>query len=109
MYRPPLPEFLERATVHGVVPVYRQLLGDTLTPVSAFRKVEAGDWAFLFETVIGGERGGRYRFLGAEPFLLFRAWDRKVLIEDLRTGGREEIVHDDPLRLLQEWLDRYRA
>lgn len=109
MYRPPLPEFLEQASKHAVVPVYRQLLGDTLTPVSAYRKVEAGDWAFLFESVIGGERIGRYSFLGSEPFLLFQAWGTRVVIEDRRTGARSVVVHEDPLRLLEEWIARYRA
>src|SRR5438128_9087068 len=103
-YRPTLEEFATLARDASVVPVYRQLLGDTLTPVSAFRKVEDGDWAFLFESVIGGERVGRYSFVGSGPFLLFQAWDRRVVIEDRRTGTRQELVHPDPLALLQEWV-----
>ncbi len=50
---------------HSVVPVYRQLIGDTLTPVTAFCKIQEGDWAFLFESVIGGERLGTLFFLGS--------------------------------------------
>jgi anthranilate synthase component I len=106
----PLPEaYLELARTHSLVPVYRQLVGDTLTPVTAFRKLQDGDWSFLFESVIGGERVGRYSFLGAGPFLVFQAWDRRVRIDDLRTGQSQELQHDDPLRLLEEMLTNYRA
>jgi anthranilate synthase component I len=109
MHRPSRADFLEQARTFPTVPVYRQLLGDTLTPVSAFQKIETGDWAFLFESVIGGERVGRYSFLGADPFLTFEAWDRKVVIHDRRTGVREELTHADPLKLLEERLGQYRA
>src|SRR3954469_11548737 len=89
MHRPPLPEFLEQATRHRVVPVYRQLLGDTLTPVSAFRKVEEGEWSFLFESVVGGERLGRYSFLGSGPFLRFEAFRNRVRVQSA-DGSVEE-------------------
>ncbi|HEX3314950.1 MAG TPA: anthranilate synthase component I [Gemmataceae bacterium] len=109
MHRPSRVDFLQQARTSPMVPVYRQLLGDTLTPVSAFQKIETSDWAFLFESVIGGERVGRYSFLGADPFLTFEAWDRKVVIHDRRTGTREECTHADPLKLLEEKIGRYRA
>ena len=88
-YFPSLPEFLELASAYSVVPIYRQLLGDTLTPVTAFHKIQEGEWAFLFESVVGGERLGRYSFLGAEPFLVFQAWDRHVRIDDLHSASRK--------------------
>jgi anthranilate synthase component 1 len=53
-YFPSFQEFVELAGGHSVVPVYRQLIGDTLTPVSAFCKVQEGEWSFLFESVVGG-------------------------------------------------------
>jgi len=109
MHMPPRPEFLELAKTHSLVPVYRQLVGDTLTPVTAFGKIQEGDWSFLFESVIGGERLGRYSFLGAGPFLRFQAWDRRVEIEDTITGEVQRLTHADPLRLLEEWLAKYRA
>src|SRR5881409_3159191 len=108
-YRPTFEEFAELARHATVVPVYRQLVGDTLTPVSAFCKIQEGDWAFLFESVVGGERLGRYSFLGAGPFLRFQAWDRRVEIEDAVLGKVERRTHPDPLRLLEEYLARYRA
>src|SRR5438477_2280257 len=109
MHRPSLAEFQGLAAAHSLVPVYRQLVGDTLTPVTAFGKIEEGDWSFLFESVVGGERLGRYSFLGSGPFLRFQAWDRRVEIEDAASGTIERQTHPDPLRLLEEWLARYRA
>jgi len=60
-HQPELHTFLDLAKQFRLVPIYRQLVGDTLTPVTAFRKIQCGDWSFLCESVIGGERLGRYR------------------------------------------------
>src|SRR5437660_4137629 len=106
-HRPTFEEFVELAGRSTVVPVYRQLIGDTLTPVSAFCKIQEGDWSFLFESVIGGERLGRYSFLGSGPFLRFEAFDRRVRVADsgsnpqsaIRNPQWQELEHPDPLRL----------
>src|SRR5947209_19841300 len=115
-HRPSFEEFVELAKGHSVVPVYRQLTGDTLTPVSAFCKIQEGDWAFLFESVVGGERLGRYSFLGSGPFLRFQAYQSRVRLESLKPTASnpwayaaEELDHPDPLRLLEEKLALYRA
>src|SRR5213080_3960316 len=80
-YHPPFDEFVRLASQGNLVPVYRRLTGDTLTPVSAFCKIQEGDWAFLFESVVGGERLGRYSFLGAGPFLRFQAFGNRVQMQ----------------------------
>ena len=79
-YFPSFDDFTRLAAGHTVVPVYRQLLCDSLTPVSAFCKVQEGDWAFLFESVVGGERHGRYSFVGSAPFVRIEAYDRRVVL-----------------------------
>jgi anthranilate synthase component 1 len=106
-YRPTFDEFAALARGASLVPVYRQLIGDTLTPVSAFCKVEEGDWSFLFESVVGGERVGRYSFVGSGPFLRFEAFGNRVRVED--AAGVTESEHPEPLRLLQEMMADYRA
>src|ERR1051325_6158841 len=106
-YYPTFEEFAELAHGNSVVPVYRQLVGDMLTPVSAFCKIQEGDWAFLFESVVGGERLGRYSFLGTGPFLIFKAYGTRVEIEESSQKRHEE--HSDPLRRLEEILNRYRT
>jgi anthranilate synthase component I len=104
---PPFDQFRELAREHTAVPVYRRLTGDTLTPVSAFCKVQEGDWSFLFESVVGGERVGRYSFLGAGPFMTFEASGTRTRT---RTGNRPaEADAADPLRVLEDRIAAYRA
>ncbi|MCE9563507.1 MAG: anthranilate synthase component I [Planctomycetes bacterium] len=105
---PTFDQFRELARTHTVVPVYRRLTGDTLTPVSAFCKIQEGDWSFLFESVVGGERVGRYSFLGAGPFRIFEARGTKTRTRD-GNGPWVEAEHADPLRVLEEMIAKYRA
>src|SRR5262245_42756291 len=107
-YRPTFAEFAALAPGASLVPVYRQLVGDTLTPVSAFCKIQEEGPSFLFESVVGGERLGRYSFLGSGPFLRIEAYDRRVIITDDQSPARE-MTADDPLRLLEALLAKYRA
>ncbi len=63
-------EFKELARRGTFVPVCKEIVADLLTPVSAFLKIaEHADYAFLLESVEGGEHVGRYSFLGKDPFL----------------------------------------
>ena len=80
-------EFVELAQRGTFVPVYKELMADLLTPVSAFLKVaEHADYAFLLESVEGGERVARYSFLGKDPFLVLRARGGAA---GHRAGGRD--------------------
>jgi anthranilate synthase component 1 len=108
-HRPSFEEFRELAKNANLVPVYRQLIGDTLTPVSAFCKIQEGDWSFLFESVVGGERLGRYSFLGSGPFLRFQAYGQRVEIRESAAPVFQELEHPDPLGLLEEKLAALRA
>lgn len=105
-HHPSFEEFVALAEQATVVPVYRMLIGDTLTPVSAFCKVQESDWSFLFESVVGGERVGRYSFVGSKPFLRFEAYGNEVRII---SDEARSLHHPDPLKLLEELLARYRA
>ena len=72
---PDFSTFSKLAATADYVPVYRCILSDVLTPVSAFHKIDDGGSACLFESVIGGEKVGRYSFLAAEPFM--ESWLRR--------------------------------
>src|SRR3982750_2810794 len=75
-------EFKELARRGTFVPVVKEIVADLLTPVSAFLKIaEHADYAFLLESVEGGEHVGRYSFLGKDPFLILRARDGKTTID----------------------------
>ncbi|MBS0264107.1 MAG: anthranilate synthase component I [Planctomycetes bacterium] len=106
-YFPDFEAFQQLAAQADLVPVYRQLTSDTLTPVSAYCRIQHGACAFLFESVIGGERIGRYSFLGADPFLQIKAYGRQVEIVDERGVQRREVA--DPLQELEDLLANYRS
>src|SRR5262245_8497147 len=75
-------QFKELARRGTFVPVCKEIVADLLTPVSAFLKIaEHADYAFLLESVEGGEHVGRYSFLGKDPFLILRARDGQTTIE----------------------------
>src|SRR3984957_6109571 len=69
----------------NLVPVCREISADLETPVSAFLKVARGDYSFLLESVRGGEKWGRYTFLGTEPAMVLRARANRM---DLIRPGR---------------------
>src|ERR1700685_1827684 len=74
MLQPTENEF-EQLAARGfnLIPVFEEVAADLETPVSAFLKIARGDYAFLLESVRGGEKWGRYTFLGSDPFLVMRA------------------------------------
>src|SRR4051794_33465247 len=110
VHRPSFEEFARHAGRASCVPVYRQLTGDGLTPVSAFRKIERSAPSFLFESVVGGEKVGRFSFLGTEPFLRFEARGREVRISDpLEPEGAPWTPSVDPFRDLEAVLERFKA
>jgi len=100
-------EFSELARRGTFVPVCKELVADLLTPVSAFLKIaEDADYAFLLESVEGGEHVGRYSFLGKDPFLILRASNGRTTIE----RGGEVTASDAPfLETLRKLMTDYRS
>ena len=75
-------EFKALAQLGTFVPVYKEIVADLLTPVSAFLKIaEHSDYAFLLESVEGGEQVGRYSFLGKDPFLILKSRGGKTIVD----------------------------
>src|SRR6266545_2433169 len=92
-------EFKELAQRGTFVPVYKEIVADMLTPVSAFLKIaEHSDYAFLLESVEGGEHVGRYSFLGKDPFLILRGRPNETLIERAGVSEASEKPFVDTLR-----------
>ena len=82
-------EFKELAQRGTFVPVHKEIVADMLTPVSAFLKIaEHSDYAFLLESVEGGEQVARYSFLGKDPFLILRSRAGKTIVQ--RAGETTE-------------------
>ncbi|MGL6073521.1 MAG: anthranilate synthase component I [Fimbriiglobus sp.] len=107
-YRPALDEFAQLAKSHTVVPVYRRIAADDLTPVSAYAKIREASGGFLFESVVGTERVGRYSFLGSSPFQWFEAYGQKVRTKTVG-GAWVETTHPDPLKLFEETIAAFRS
>ena len=106
-YRPSYEEFARFLGTASCIPVYRQLTGDGLTPVSAFARIERSSPSFLFESVIGGEKVGRFSFLGTEPFLKFEARGHDVTITaPASPGSARRFTSPDPFRELQALVER---
>src|SRR5579863_4044572 len=93
---PNFAEFKRLATQGNVVPVYRTIVADLLSPVSAFlglspqhgRDAGAHSHSFLLESVEGGERVGRYTFFGVDPFQIVSCRGHKITLQ--RGSHREE-------------------
>ena len=84
MAHPSREEFHELARTHRVVPVWRELLADLITPVAAFARICGDEPGFLFESVEHGERWGRWSFIGRRPLATLRAHGPRVeIIGDL--------------------------
>jgi anthranilate synthase component I len=100
-------EFVDLARRGTFVPVVKEIMADLLTPVSAFLKIaEHSDYAFLFESVEGGEQVARYSFLGKDPFLVLRSRGGKTIIE--RSGVTTE-SHEPFVPVLRRLMAEFRA
>jgi anthranilate synthase component 1 len=113
-YYPSFDEFVALAEKGNVIPVYRQLLMDALTPVTAYQRLAgasagraASDDAFLLESVVGVERIARYSFAAAEPELTFTA--RRDQLTVRRAGEVEQSRRSqDPLGEMAALMAGYR-
>ncbi len=99
----PRADFLARAERGGMVPLVREVVLDADTPLAAFVKVARPPFAFLLESLVGGERWARYTFLGTEPREVWRYWGggggggRAIERWTRDTGWRAAGVTDDPI------------
>lgn len=94
------------------IPLVLETYADLDTPLSVYLKLahdtpEAGANSFLLESVVGGERFGRYSFIGLPARTQLRA--RGNVLQVLRDGQEVERHEGDPLRFVQQWFQRYRA
>jgi anthranilate synthase component 1 len=105
MYYPSFDAFKAKARQGNLIPVYREIMADLETPVAAFLKLDKGDFSFLLESVEGGEKWGRYCFLGAEPSIVFQSKGQRV---EIRRDGRTEVQEGvDPLDALKHLMGEF--
>jgi len=113
-YYPDFEQFCRLAEQGNTIPVYRQLLSDSLTPVSAYARLAnppgfaPSSHSLLLESVVGGEQIARFSFIAADPEVTFTATRDEITIN--RQGRPDEtLTSHDPLRELQHLLADYQA
>ncbi len=106
MYTPSLEEVRALRGQGNLCPIYREILADLETPVSAYLKVAQGAYSFLLESVEGGQHIARYSFIGSDPYLTLRL-DRGVA-QAVQGGYKQTLNYSDPLVVLGSYLSAYR-
>jgi len=110
-YLPEFKEFKDNIRLSRLVPVYRKIIADLDTPLTLFAKVAAdGDHVFLFESMEGGEKWGRYSFIGFDPIVTFNSRDNEIEIDEKR-GGRvkQRRFQADPLVAIKSLIEELNA
>ncbi len=104
------PEQFEQLANEGYnrIPVTREVLADLDTPLSTYLKLASGPYSYLFESVQGGEKWGRYSIIGLPCRTVLRVYGQHI---ELRTDGElvEEADCDDPLQWIEDFQQRFRA
>lgn len=99
--KPSFSEFLALSKKATLIPVYRELLADTDTPVSAYLKIKDKSFSYLLESAEGGKHWGRYSFIGYKPCLTASFRGNEMVIKQ---NGQEKILHDisNPIDILRD-------
>ncbi len=106
MFYPDFQEFKEKTKQGNLIPVYREILADLETPLSAFLKLK-GKTGFLLESVEGGEKWARYSFIGSNPSLTIEGKGKTITI---KRGARKEKTrfNNNPLEIISTELKKYK-
>src|SRR5438094_1235967 len=102
-----LEQVRDRARRAPMVPVFRDMLSDALTPVTAFAALGQDGPAFLLESVEGGEHLGRYSFVAADPMAIISIADGRATVRD--GDGERALKGADPWKALESYLEAFRA
>ncbi len=105
MFFPSLEKFCNLAGTGNLIPVYREIMADLDTPVSAFKKLDDGHFSYLLESIEGGEKWGRYSFLGSSPSVIIRS--KGNLVEIINNGVTTSQESSDPLGCIRKLLAQY--
>jgi anthranilate synthase component 1 len=105
MYHPDFASFKALSSKGNLIPVYREILADLDTPVSAFKKIDDGRYGFLLESIEGGEKWGRFTFLGSSPAVVLRG--KGNWVEIVEGGEVRRVEVGDPLNYLRDYMARY--
>ena len=108
---PSLEAFQDLRGRAGLVPVYRKIIADFDTPLTLFAKVsENQSHAFLFESMEGGEKWGRYSFIGFDPLVTFSSKGNQIETGTFLGPRREKVESvGNPLQALKQLVEGFAA
>jgi len=105
--QPSKSEFAKLTSKGNSIPIYMDLTADCETPLGAYSKIRHAGPAFLFESIVGGERISRFSFLGANPRKIFRVFESETSIQH-KDGSTETVpTPADPLKLIEAEMATY--
>lgn len=108
MNKPDCEEILTLAKEYSVIPICREIYADIITPITLLRKLSGiSKRYYLLESVEGGEKWGRYSFLGFDPLMRVSCKEQIVTIE--RNGEITQIPTKTPLDVLREIQKEYKS
>lgn len=103
-------QFEKLAERYNIIPLYDELPADLDTPVSAYLKIKEGDYGFLFESVVGGEKWARYSFLGTKPYKIYQCKDSQIQITDAENRLLKTIpFQENPFFCFREIYDEWKV
>lgn len=104
MYQPELQEVIRLSKDYNLIPVSRDLMADTETPIRVFYHFQNEPRAFLLESVEGGVNWARYSFIGTDPFMIVRGKGERIEIE---TPEEKQVLDAPPVETVQNILSKY--
>lgn len=108
MIKPSCDEIMELAKSYNTIPVCKEILADVITPITLLRRIAASKKRFfLLESIEGGEKWGRYSFIGYDPIMRVSCKNAVVTID--RNGKMENIETKKPLEVLRSILKDYKS
>lgn len=99
-------EFIKKAKRANLIPIYKEIFADFLTPLLAYRKIK-GKNSFLFESVEGEERIARYSFLGSNPSVVIFLKAHRIIIK--RKSKNEILYCDNPFDYMKRFMSNFKA
>lgn len=108
MIKPSCDEIMELAKSYNTIPVCKEILADVITPITLLRRIAASKKRFfLLESIEGGEKWGRYSFIGYDPIMRVSCKNAVVTID--RNGKMKNIETKKPLEVLRSILKDYKS
>lgn len=106
MIYPTFQQFKDLRRKYKMIGISMEIAGDTETPITLFKKIGGGGNSYLLESVEGGEKRGRYSYIGRNPFMIIKAYGRKTFIQE---GDETCIQEGNPLELIRKIMEDYKA